>query len=434
MRDEILALDRAHVWHPYTQAGDHREPLVIRSARGSHLFDQDGRAYLDGNSSWWTAGLGHGHPRLLRALREQSEILAHCALAGITHEPAARLAAELAAVAPRGLSHVFYTDNGSGAIEVALRLALQFWQAERAPQKQRFVSLEGAFHGDTSGSASLGGVDTFRHAYGPILFETIRVDFPAADAFDRAFAAVAERIRGERDSIAGVFVEPMLQGAAGMRVYDARYLKELRALCSANDVLLIADEVFTGYGRTGRMWAVDHAGIAPDLMCVGKTFSSLLPMAATLASSHIFDAMKGTTLYYGHTFCGNPLGAAVAREVLAIFRDEHILAQVQPKVAQIASAFERMSKMPAVLRTRALGMVGALDLSAAGYGGKLGWQVYDEARKRGAYLRPLGDTVYVCPPLTITVDELATLLTIVEESVHVVTEGAQTNPSPLNRE
>ena len=427
-RASIVALDRAHVWHPYTpmDAWETTDPIVVARAAGAWLEDVDGTRYLDGNSSWYVAGLGHGHPRLHGALRAQLETLDHCALAGIAHEPAALLAQELLATAPRGLTRVFYTDDGSTAVDAAVKICAQGWKQLGKPGKTRFIALDGAFHGDTVGATSLGGVDVFRRPYSAVTFECVHVPFPAADAFERAFAAVSTLLRDESASIAAVFVEPVVQGAGGMRIYDPAFLRELRALCDAHDVWLVADEVFTGYGRTGPMWACEHAGIAPDIMCVGKAFSAIVPMGAVLASDRVFDAFRGSrdrALLHGHTFCGNPVGAALAREVLAIYRDERVLEGVARKAPLIARAFERIAALPGVERVRSIGMIGAADLKDAseGYLGGIGWRVYDEARRRGAYLRPLGSTVYVCPPLVIDDGDLSSLLSIVEESVRAVT-------------
>jgi adenosylmethionine---8-amino-7-oxononanoate aminotransferase len=426
-RDAIVRLDKAHVWHPYTAMDDYVanvDPIVVKSAKGAWLEDVDGSRYLDGNSSWWVAGLGHGHPRLLRALREQSEVLAHCSLAGTTHEPAARLAAELVAIAPKGLTRVFYMDNGSGSIDVAVKMAVQMWTQLGAPNKTRFVALDGAYHGDSIGATSLGGVEVFRRPFGAISFDCVHAPFPAEDAYARAFEAIETIVRTEKDTIAGVVVESIVQGAAGMRSYDPEYLRALRRACDANDVLLIVDEVFAGYGRTGPMWACEHAGVTPDIMCIGKAFASVLPMAAVLTTDRVFDAFRGApdrAFFYGHTFCGNPLGAALAREVLAIYRDEKILDGVAKKALRIRAGFDRIGQIPGIARTRALGMIGAADLAGdSQYLSKAGWRVYAEARKRGAYLRPLGDTVYVCPPLNIGDEELETLLAILEESVRAV--------------
>jgi adenosylmethionine-8-amino-7-oxononanoate aminotransferase len=427
-RAAVVRLDQAHVWHPYTpmDAPESADPIVVARAIGAWLEDADGRRYLDGNSSWWVAALGHGHPRLLRALQAQAASLAHCSLAGVTHEPAARLAEELLAIAPPGLTRVFYVDDGSTAVDAAIKICAQAWRQLGAPEKTRFVALDGAFHGDTVGATSLGGVEIFRRPFGGVTFECVHAPFPEAGAYDRAFAAMARVLGEEGRSIAAVFVEPIVQGAAGMRIYEAAFLRELRALCHAHDVFLVADEVFTGYGRTGPMWACEHAGIAPDVMCVGKAFSAIVPMGAVLANERIFSAFRGgrdQALLHGHTFCGNPLGAALAREVLAVYREERVLEQAAAHAGVIARAFDRIRRIPGVARVRALGMVGAADLidEAQGYLGGVGWRVYDEARKRGAYLRPLGSTVYVCPPLTIGAGELQQLLAILEESVRAVT-------------
>ncbi|MGO8998801.1 MAG: adenosylmethionine--8-amino-7-oxononanoate transaminase [Polyangiaceae bacterium] len=423
-RDAVIRLDKRHVWHPYTPMDEwisQADPIVVARAKGAWLEDADGRRYIDGNSSWWVAALGHGHPRLLRVLAEQSQALVHCALGGIAHEPAARLAEELSAIAPAGLSRVFYTDNGSTAIEVAVKMSVQAWRQLGAPEKTRFVALDGAFHGDTIGAAALGGVEIFRRPFAGVLFECAHAPFPESDAYARAFDAIARIVREGARSIAAVVVEPIVQGAAGMRTYPAEYLRELRALCDRHDVFLVLDEVFSGYGRTGKMWASEHAGIAPDLMCVGKAFASIVPMAATLTTERVFDAFRGgkeRALYYGHTFCGYPLGAALAREVLAIYREEDVLGQVARKAPTIATAFAKIASLPGVERVRSLGMIGAADLAGrGGYLGSAGWRVSEEARARGAYLRPLGDTVYICPPLTIEEGDLESLLAIVEESI-----------------
>ena len=422
-RDDIVRLDRAHVWHPYTPVDtwERSEPIVVARAEGASLFDADGTRYIDGNASWWVAALGHGHPRLVRALREQTETLAHCALAGIAHEPSSALAAELVRVAPAGLTRVFYSDDGSTAVEVAVKMALQTWQNRGAPKKTRFVALDGAYHGDTIGASSLGGVEVFRRPFASVHFECVRAPFPDPAAYERAFETIRELVTREHDTIAAIVIEPLVQGAAGMRIYAPEFLRDLRELTRAQDVLLIVDEVFTGYGRTGSMWACDHAGITPDIMCIGKALSAIIPMGATLATEAVYDTFRGGSeraLWYGHTFCGNPMGAALAREVLAIYEDEGVVAQARAKAPRITAAFERIAALPGVARVRSIGMIGAADLGGGtGYLGQAGWRVYEEARRRGAYLRPLGDTVYVCPPLVISEGDLDELLQILFESI-----------------
>ena len=428
-RERVVDLDKRRVWHPYTEMDDYRDrvdPLVVVRSEGSRLYDADGRSYLDGNASWWTSALGHGHPRLLAALHQQADRLCHAALAGIAHEPASELAEALCAVAPEGLLHVFYSDNGSTAVEVSMQIALQYWAQNGRPERTRFVSLQDGFHGETLGATALGGVDVFREPFSRVLLDAVHVPVPRdAASRDAAFTTLEEVLRRESDTLAAVVVEPVLQGAAGMRLYDADYLRHARELCDRHDVFLIADEVFTGYGRTGPMWGCEHAGISPDILCTAKAFTAgVLPMAATLASDRVFEGFTGSrerAFYYGHTFCGNPLGAAVAREVLRVFADEQVLERAKPKAERIAQAFAGLAELPGVAEVRSLGMMGALDLAGErGYLADAGWRVYEEARRRGAYLRPMGNVVYVTPSLNIPDDDLESLLGIVRESVAAV--------------
>jgi adenosylmethionine-8-amino-7-oxononanoate aminotransferase len=434
-RARIVALDKRRVWHPYTAMDDYAQrvdPLVVVRAEGARLYDADGRSYLDANSSWWVAALGHGHPRLVAALERQARAFPHVSLAGVTHAPAAELAEALCKVAPgaggpRELAHVFYSDDGSTAVEVALKLALQYWAQNGRPERRAFVALEGGFHGETLGCTAVGGVEVFRRPFAGALAQVFHVPSPGdpAHSLDEAVAALEDVLAREADRVAALVLEPIVQGAAGMRIYDPAYLRAARALCDRHDVFLIADEVFTGYGRTGPMWACQHAGVTPDLLCTAKGFSGgMLPMAATLATRRIFEGFLGSperAFYYGHSFCGNPLGAAVALEVLRVFEDEKLLEATRPKAARIARCFEALGALPGVARTRALGMIGALELAGeAGYLARAGWQVYEEARRRGAYLRPLGNVVYVTPPLVIGDADLDELLAIVTESVTAV--------------
>lgn len=449
---KVLAADRAHLWHPYTPMDEWRarhHPLVVARASGPWLELANGERLLDANASWWVATLGHNHPRLVRALKEQAERMCHVALAGITHEQAALLAGELVQVTPRGLDQVFFSDDGSTAIEAAVKMALQFWAQSRAGSKKtRFVALDGAFHGETLGATSLGGVEVFRRPFASVVFECVHVPSPAehaegcAPAWAEAFDAVATLLEKEHDTIAAIVLEPIVQGAAGMRVYSPAFLRAARDLCTKHDVLLIADEVFTGYGRLGAMWGCDLAQVVPDLMCIAKGFTGgMLPMAATVTSQRVLDAFnggRGRAFLYGHSYTGNALGAAIAREVLAIYRDEPIVAGVAERHARIQSAVDRIQAAhPELVReVRSIGAIGAIDLvdrkmttsSVAtaettddlGYTASIGWRVYDEAKKRGAYLRPLGNVVYVAPPLNIPLDDLDRLLAIVADSIDAV--------------
>lgn len=429
-REHIVALDKECLWHPYTAMDDYRkrvDPIVVKRARGVRLHDVDGRTYLDGNASWWTSTLGHNHPRVVAALKEQVDRLCHAALAGITHAPAAELAARLSRIAPDGLEHVFFSDNGSTAVEVAMKQVIQYWAQNGRPERKAFVSLEGGFHGETLGATALGGVEVFRQPFEGALLECHHVPSPGdpARSSDEAADALAATVAEHADRIAAVVLEPMVQGAAGMRIYDAGYLRRAREVCDAHDTFLVFDEVFTGYGRTGPMWASEHAGISPDVTCIAKGFvGGTLPMAATISSARIFEGFLGESdraFYYGHTFCGNPLGAAVALAVLDVFEEERVIERAKPKAEKIARAFRELERLPHVERVRTLGMVGALDLAgASGYLADAGWRVFEEARRRGAYLRPLGNVVYVTPSVNIPDDDLDALLDVLGESVRAV--------------
>jgi adenosylmethionine-8-amino-7-oxononanoate aminotransferase len=427
-REQIIALDKAHIWHPYTAMDEYiaeTNPLVIARASGSRLFDTDGRAYLDGNSSWWCAALGHNHPRLVRALQAQAERLSHTALAGMTHEPAALLAKNLVSVAPPGLEHVFFSDDGSTAVEVAMKMSLQYWAQNGRPGRTRFVALDGAYHGDTLGATALMGVEVFRRPFAAALVECLRVP-AASDGYERAFNALEQILKQDSDHITAVVLEPMVQGAAGMRTYDAEFLRRARALTTQYDVFLVLDEVFSGYGRTGPMWASAHAPVVPDIMCTAKGFTGgMLPMSATLTTRRIFEGFFGgadRAFFYGHTFTGNPLGAAIALEVLRVYEEECVLERAAAKAERIRAAFAGFADLPGVATTRSLGMIGVLELAGRqNYLERGGLRVYHEALRRGAYIRPMGNVVYITPPLNITDADLDELLGIVEGSVRAVT-------------
>lgn len=411
------------MWPPYTSSEDHEsvEPLVVVGALGSHLEDQNGKRYIDGNGSWWSNPLGHRHPRLVRALKEQSDRLLHCASSLIANPETAMLAEELVAIAPKGLTRAHFSDDGSTAVEVAIKIAFQYWKQNGAPKRTRFISLGGAFHGDTLGAVSVGGVPTFKSTFSELTFDVFHAGVDGADGFERAVAAIETELQRNADEIAGVIVEPLIQGAAGMRIWAPELLRRVREATARVDTFLIADEVFTGYGRTGSMWACDHADVSPDLLCIAKCFSGgVLPMAATLATERLYDGFRGKkdrALMHGHTFSGHPLGAAIAREVLSIYRDEGIMNLIATKKTRIARAFDGMRNFANVSNVRTLGMVGALDVGDGGYAGQRGWAVYQEALKLGVFLRPLGDTVYVTPHFNMPDETLDELLAIVRESI-----------------
>lgn len=424
---DFLALDTAHVWHPYTPAESGDPPLFVQHAEGPYFWTADGRRFIDGNSSWWVAALGHRHPRVLHALQVQMQSLTHIALGGLTHEPAILLAKELVEIAPTAdgpsenkLTKVFYSDDGSTSVEVALKLAVQYWAQNGRPERGTFIALREAFHGETVGATSVGGIAAFRQVYQRMLFAVEYVQTPSSNSAEDISAAVdslRKLLRTKQSQIAGVIVEPMVLGAAGMKMYSPVFLQAIRELCTEFDTFLIADEVFTGLGRTGRMWACEHASVVPDILCTAKALSgAMFPFAATLASQRVFDGFRGgreRAFLYGHSYCGNALGCVVARAVLQTLREENVLAAIAAKSAKILHAMNQIANGASDMAPRALGMIGALELGHTGYHSGRGWMVYREALARGVYARPLGDTVYVVPPLNIqdsVLDELLTAL------------------------
>ncbi len=408
-------LDHESLWHPFTQqrGWEQEEPLVIEAADGTDLIDERGRRYIDGTSSLWCNLHGHRHPEVDRAIAEQLDRVAHSTMLGLTHRPGAELAAELIEIAPPGLSRVFYSDSGSRAVEIALKMAYQYWQQRGGPDsdRTRFVSLTEAYHGDTIGSVSVGGIDLYHSVYEPLLFGGHRVE--PGDVGQLA-ALLDERA----SEIAAVIVEPLVQGAAGIRVQPPGYLRAVRKLCDSHGLLLICDEVATGFGRTGKMFACEHEQVSPDLLCLGKGLTNgYLPLAATLSSERIYEGFLGEpedyqTFFHGHTFTGNPLACAAARASLRVFRDEDTLATLQPKISVLHEALEPLATMSAVAEVRGLGFMTGIDLGEHDPALRLGHRVTLAARDRGAIIRPLGDTIVLMPPLAITEPELLRLVQI----------------------
>ena len=428
LRAELVARDRKAIWHPYTQMSEYRsqaQPLVIERAEGSRLYDLDGRSIIDGNASWWTALLGHGHPRLTAALQKQSQTMSHISLAGITHEPAIRLSENLLKHAPAGISQVFFSDNGSTAVEAGLKMAIQFFQQQPGKaKKQKFLALKDAFHGETMGVTALGGVAAFIEPFQNHVMPVTHLPSPA-DGEELALDALEKTLLDSADDYAALVIEPLIQGAGGMRMYSPAFIDRASELCVQHDVLFIVDEVFTGYGRTGRFWALDYTSAKADIVCSAKGLSGgMLPFAVTLTNERVFSGFlgdKSRAFMYGHTYCGNPLGAAVAAEVLSIYQDEQIVAGTAKRSAMIAKAFSELGELEGVENARALGMCGALNLgNSRDYLQSTGWRVYEEALRHGAYMRPLGNVVYVTPPLNISLEDLGQLLNAMTASVKSV--------------
>jgi adenosylmethionine---8-amino-7-oxononanoate aminotransferase len=425
-------LDRDHLWHPFTQQQGwvEEEPLMIERAEGSDLIDSDGRRYIDGVSSLWCNVHGHRHPRIDAAVREQLERVAHSTMLGLSHPGAAELAAKLVELAPAGLSRVFYSESGSTATEIALKMAFQFQQQRGGQHRRRtsFVHLRDAYHGDTIGAVSVGGIDIFHAAYRPLLFHT-----HAAEPGD---AADLERILScHEEEIAALILEPLVQGAAGMLVHPAGYLREARELCERFGVLMICDEVATGFGRSGTMFACEQEGVEPDLLCLAKGLTGgYLPLAATLATERIYEGFLGApaeqrTFFHGHTYTGNPLACAAALANLAAFEQERTLERLQPKIEQLGRELEIVAAMPGVAEVRRRGFMVGIDLGEHDPALRLGHQVALEARKRGAVVRPLGDVVVLMPPLSISEADLKRLVEITAASIEAACASAR--PVPL---
>jgi adenosylmethionine---8-amino-7-oxononanoate aminotransferase len=421
---DLAAADRAYLWHPFTQQRGWVEehPVIVERGEGTDLIDVDGKRYIDGVSSLWCNVHGHAHPRIDAAVRDQLSKVAHSTMLGLSHRPAIELARRLVELSPPGLTRVFYSDSGSTATEIALKMAFQYWR-QRGEDRRRFVALRMAYHGDTIGSVSVGGIDLFHAMYEPLLFETLKAEPGDVHAMDRLLA-------DHRGDVAAVIMEPLVQGAAGMLLHPPGYLRAVRELCDRHGVLLILDEVATGFGRTGRMFACEHEGVAPDLMCVAKGITGgYLPLAATLATEEIYEGFLGEheefrTFFHGHTYTGNPLACAAALATLDIFREERTLDRLQPKIDLLAELLQPVWAHPAVRQVRRRGFMVGIELVPHPLPERIGHRVALEARRRGAIIRPLGDVVVLMPPLSISHEDLRRLVGITAEAVEAVTRAS----------
>jgi adenosylmethionine-8-amino-7-oxononanoate aminotransferase len=439
-------LDRDFLWHPFTQQTQwcEEEPLVVERAEGTDLIDRDGRRYIDGVSSLWCNVHGHRHPGIDRAMREQLGKVAHSTMLGLTHPAAAELAARLVELAPDGIRRVFYSDSGSTAVEVALKMAFQFWQQQGGQHVRRtsFVRLRDAYHGDTIGSVSVGGIELFHATYRPLLFGSHAVE--PGDASD-----LARVLAEHEEEIAAVVIEPLVQGAAGMRVHPPGYLRAVRELCDRHGVLLICDEVATGFGRTGTMFACEQERVAPDFLCLAKGLTGgYLPLAATLTTERVYEGFLGApeeqrTFFHGHTYTGNPLACAAALASLEAFERERTLLRLQPKMRLLRELLAEVAEIDAVANVRGRGFMAGIDLGDRDPSLQLGRRVASEARRRGAIIRPLGNVVVLMPPLAISKGDLRRLVHITaasidavlaaEEDSEAVTEEMAAIPVPLRQ-
>jgi len=428
-----------HLWHPFTQEGVDPPPLTIRSGKGVFIETQDGRQILDAISSWWVNIHGHSHPAIAEAVAEQAARLEHVLFAGFSHEPAEELAVRLGKIVPAPLRHVFFSDDGSTAVEVALKLALQYWKNSGHPRKQKIVALENAYHGDTVGAMSVSDDSPFTAAFDSLRIPVLRTHSAYCAhcpvGLTRATCQIEclnklERLLFERgDEIAVVIVEPLLQGAGGMIVHPEEFLSGVRRLTAAHDVLLIADEVLTGFGRTGRMFACERAAIVPDLMCVAKGLTAgFLPLAATFATNRIHDAFTGgdraRAFFHGHSYTANPIGCAAANASLRIFESEPVFERIAAIEKVHAARLPAFSAHLSVADVRQIGTVAAIELNVpdAGYLSSLRPRLYKYFLSRGVLLRPLGNVVYILPPYVITPDQLNFVYDVIQDSLTLVSK------------
>ncbi len=446
---ELLAQDKKYVWHPFTQMKDWNAdvpgvPLVIDRAQGAYLFDTNGNRYLDGVSSLWVTVHGHNRREITDAISSQTAKLDHSTMLGLANEPAVRLAKELVAIAPEGLVKVFYSDNGSTSVEIAVKMAYQYWQNTGKIKKTTICHLKNSYHGDTLGSVSIGGIDLFHQVYKQLIFKTYQVDLPDCYRLpegkkypDHAFEAVdlfETFVKKNHKTLAALVVEPIVQGAAGMIMWPHGLLKRFESICRKYDIFLICDEVATGFGRTGKMFACELEDVKPDFMCVAKGLTGgVLPLAATLTSQRVFDGFLFPykdikTFFHGHTYTGNPIACAAALANLQIFKKERTLDALRPKIGHLARLLDGLRGIPCVGDIRQRGFMVGIELVRERVGQKpfpfdwrVGALVCARARRYGVILRPLGGVIVLMPPLSMSTDELDTLVAVTERSIREIT-------------
>jgi adenosylmethionine-8-amino-7-oxononanoate aminotransferase len=440
--------DKQYIWHPFTQMRDYQEmePMIIDRGEGSYLIDINGKRYLDGVSSLWVIIHGHRREEIDHAVIEQVGKISHSTLLGLSNPPAIKLAKQLVEIAPQGLERVFYSDNGSTGCEVALKMAFQYWQLRGEHKRTTFVSFSNAYHGDTLGAVSVGGIDLFHEAYRPLLFPALQADAPycyrcpqslTPPGCGMACLDTLERILTDHhQEIAALIIEPLVQGAAGMITQPPGFLKRVRELCTRSGVLMIADEVAVGFGRTGKMFACEHEGVRPDMMVLAKGITGgYLPLAVTLTTEEIYGAFLGEyhefkAFFHGHTYTGNPIACAAALANLEVFEKEKTLERLIPKIALLTRRLEAFKDLSVVGDVRQCGFMTGIELVAnketkAPFPpqGRMGFKVIMEARKRGVIIRPLGDVIVIMPPLSITEGELEELVSVIYQSIKTATEG-----------
>jgi adenosylmethionine-8-amino-7-oxononanoate aminotransferase len=445
-KKQLMDWDKEYIWHPFTQMKDYMDmnPLVIQKGEGCYLVDTSGKRYIDGVSSLWVLVHGHGKKELVDAIQKQSKTLCHSTLLGLANVPSVILAKKLIEIVPKGLSKVFYSDNGSTSVEIALKMAYQYWQQKGEKRRKRFIAFTNAYHGDTIGAVSVGGIDLFHQVYGPLLFKTFKAPSPycyrcpmklrqetcgmaCVDAFEKV-------VKKHHEETCAVIIEPLVQGAAGMILQPPGWLNAIWKIAKEYGLLFIADEVATGFGRTGNLFACEEERISPDFMCVAKGITGgYLPLAATLSTEEVFNGFLGQfdefkTFFHGHTYTGNPIACAVAVESINLFKKEGLLQKLQQKTAILKNSLDRFKELTHVGEVRQKGFMVGIELvksrkTKRSYapGDKIGQKVIWEARKRSVIIRPLGDIIVLMPPLAIDRPTLEELVDVTYESIKAVT-------------
>lgn len=446
-KKHIEKLDKKYLWHPFTQMKEWSEEdlMIITGGKGSFLQDIFGRWYLDGVSSLWVSVHGHGRKEIDDAVKRQIDRISHSTLLGLTHPLAAELAEKLVEIAPKGLSRVFYSDNGSTAVEISLKMAFQYWQQKGKENKTMFLSLHNAYHGDTIGAVSVGGIDIFHDRFSPLLFKAYHAPSPYCYRCElgRTYPScgllcldkMEDIMKKHHENIAGLIIEPLVQGAAGMITSPPGYVKGVRRLCNKYRILMIADEVATGFGRTGTMFACEQEHVSPDILCLAKGMTGgYLPLAATITSEKIYNEFLGRyedlkTFFHGHTYTGNQLACAAAMANLRIFKQEKTLRKMQKKILMLKKELDRIEDYPHVGEIRQKGFMVGIEVVKNKNTGepypleeKTSWNVCDRAREKGLIIRPLGNVIVLMPPLSISHGELKSLTRITAEAIKEITE------------